>query len=54
VAALGSWVFAFTKRTTIWRETEFALTNNGRLTFPEYVGCDTALSQEATSVQQVR
>jgi ceramide glucosyltransferase len=54
VAALGSWVFAFTKRTTIWRETEFALTNNGRLTFPENVGCDTALSQEATSVHQVR
>lgn len=35
IAALGSWVLAFTKRTTIWRDTKFVLTRNGRLVLPE-------------------
>lgn len=35
VAALGSWVLAFTKRTTVWRESEFVLTRDGRLVTQE-------------------
>ncbi len=31
VASLASWLLAFTKRTTIWRGTEFVLTRDGRL-----------------------
>jgi len=31
VSALGSWLLAFTKRTTVWRGTEFILTRDGRL-----------------------
>jgi len=31
LASLVSWVLAFTKRTTIWRGTEFVLTRDGRL-----------------------
>ncbi len=31
LAALISWLLAFTKRTTVWRETEFILTRDGRL-----------------------
>ncbi len=34
IAALGSWVLAFTKRTTIWRDAEFVLTRDGRLVLP--------------------
>jgi ceramide glucosyltransferase len=31
LAALGSWMLAFTKRTTVWRGAEFILTRDGRL-----------------------
>ncbi len=31
IASLVSWVLAFTKRTTVWRGTEFVLTRDGRL-----------------------
>ncbi|ODT46662.1 MAG: hypothetical protein ABS70_00475, partial [Nitrospira sp. SCN 59-13] len=34
IAALGSWMLAFTKRTTIWRDAEFVLTRDGRLVHP--------------------
>jgi ceramide glucosyltransferase len=39
VAALGSWVLAFTKRTTIWRDSEFVLTKDGRLVMQEPSTC---------------
>jgi ceramide glucosyltransferase len=39
VAALGSWVLAFTKRTTIWRDSEFVLTKDGRLVMQEAATC---------------
>jgi ceramide glucosyltransferase len=39
IAALGSWVLAFTKRTTIWRDAEFVLTKEGRLVLQEESGC---------------
>lgn len=35
MAALGSWLLAFTKRTTVWRDSKFVLTKNGRLILPE-------------------
>ena len=31
ISALGSWLLAFTKRTVIWRNTEFILTRHGRM-----------------------
>ena len=31
LAALASWLLAFTKRTTVWRGTQFTLTRDGRL-----------------------
>jgi hypothetical protein len=31
IAGLISWLLAFTKRTTIWRGSEFVLTRDGRL-----------------------
>jgi len=31
MAALGTWILAFTKKTVIWRGSEFTLTRNGRL-----------------------
>lgn len=46
---LGSWVLAFTKQTTIWRESEFVLTKDGHLKFPEHVACENVLSQKTTS-----
>jgi len=54
VAALGSWVLAFTKRTTVWRDTEFALTKDGRLVLQEGAVCGGSLSQGTTSVSQSR
>jgi ceramide glucosyltransferase len=35
LAGMGSWVSAFTKRTTIWRDAEFILTKDGRLVLQE-------------------
>ncbi|MDC8448051.1 MAG: bacteriohopanetetrol glucosamine biosynthesis glycosyltransferase HpnI [Nitrospira sp.] len=54
VAALGSWVLAFMKRTTVWRDTEFALTKDGRLILQEGAVCGGSLSQGTTSVSQSR
>ncbi len=54
VAALGSWVLAFTKRTTVWRDTEFVLTKDGRLVLQEGAACGDSLSQGTTSVSQSR
>lgn len=54
VAALGSWVLAFTKRTTVWRDTEFSLTKDGRLVLQEGAVCGGSLSQGTTSVSQSR
>ncbi|HEY6084079.1 MAG TPA: bacteriohopanetetrol glucosamine biosynthesis glycosyltransferase HpnI [Nitrospira sp.] len=39
IAALGSWVLAFTKRTTIWRDAEFVLTKDGRMQLQEEPAC---------------
>jgi len=39
IAALASWVLAFTKRTTIWRDVEFILTKDGRLKLRENAPC---------------
>jgi len=54
IAALGSWVLAFTKRTTIWRETTFRLTKTGRLVLEEDSACGSSLSRGTTSVSQSR
>jgi ceramide glucosyltransferase len=54
IAALGSWVLAFTKRTTIWRDAEFVLTKDGRLVLQEEPECGSSLSRETTSVSQSR
>ena len=54
LAALGSWMLAFTKRTTVWRDTEFALTKDGRLVLQEGAVCGGSLSQGTTSVSQSR
>ena len=54
IAALGSWVLAFTKRTTIWRDAEFALTRDGRLVSQEDSACGSSLSRGTTSVSQPR
>ena len=35
LAALGTWILAFVKRTVIWRGSEFALTRDGRLVLRE-------------------
>ncbi len=35
LAALASWLLAFTKRTTVWRGTQFTLTRDGRLVAKE-------------------
>jgi ceramide glucosyltransferase len=37
LAALASWMLAFTKRTTVWRGSEFTLTRDGRLVARESV-----------------
>jgi ceramide glucosyltransferase len=52
IAALGSWVLAFTKRTTIWRDAEFVLTRDGRLVLQEDSACGSSLSRGTTSVSQ--
>lgn len=52
IAALGSWVLAFTKRTTIWRDAEFVLTRDGRLVLKEDSECGSSLSRGTTSVSQ--
>ena len=52
IAALASWFLAFTKQTTIWRESEFILTHDGRLVRQEREDCATSLSQGTTSVSQ--
>lgn len=52
IAALGSWVLAFTKRTTIWRDTEFVLTKDGRLVLQEDPACGSSLLPGTTSVSQ--
>jgi ceramide glucosyltransferase len=49
IMTLGSWVLAFTKRTTVWRESEFVLTQSGRLQFRENAANDNVLSQKTTS-----
>ncbi len=54
MAALGSWALAFTKRTTVWRDTEFVLTKDGRLVLQEGAACGGSLSQGTTSVSQSR
>lgn len=53
IAALGSWVLAFTKRTTMWRDAEFVLTRDGRLVLREGA-CGSSLSPGTTSVSQSR
>jgi len=35
LVAFGTWILAFTKRTVIWRGTEFTLTRDGRLILRE-------------------
>jgi ceramide glucosyltransferase len=40
VAALVSFVMAYTKRTTIWRDTRFTLTRDGRLIPQPVASCD--------------
>ncbi len=52
LAALGSWILAFTKRTTVWRDKEFVLTKDGRLVLQEGSECDGSLSRATTSVSQ--
>lgn len=54
LAALASWFLAFTKRTTIWRDSEFILTRDGRLIGQEHAACDGSLSQETTSASPSR
>jgi ceramide glucosyltransferase len=54
IAALSSWFLAFTKRTTIWRDSEFILTRDGRLVLQERATCDSSLSQETTSASPSR
>ncbi|WHZ29756.1 MAG: Glycosyl transferase, family 2 [Nitrospira sp.] len=54
LAALGSWMLAFTKRTTVWRDTEFLLTKDGRLVLQKGAECDASLSQATTSASLFR
>ena len=49
LAAIVSWCLAFTKRTTIWRGSEFILTGDGRLVRQGHSPCDSSLSRETTS-----
>lgn len=54
LAALGSWILAFTKRTTVWRDTEFVLTKDGRLVLQKGIECGGSLSRATTSASQFR
>jgi ceramide glucosyltransferase len=53
LAALVSWVLAFTKPTTVWRGVEFTLTRDGRLVGRE-TACDSSSSPATTSVSPSR
>ena len=54
LAALASWVLAFTKRTTIWRGEAFILMRDGKLVRQNTTPCDNSLSQETTSASPSR
>jgi ceramide glucosyltransferase len=55
VAALLSWLLAFTKRTVVWRGAEFILTRDGRLIAKEEAeSCESLSSPATTSVSPSR
>jgi len=54
IAALGSWVLAFTQRTTVWRHGTFTLTADGRLLAQEATTCDHSSLPETTSASPSR
>ncbi|MDR4494868.1 MAG: bacteriohopanetetrol glucosamine biosynthesis glycosyltransferase HpnI [Nitrospirales bacterium] len=54
IAALGSWVLAFTQRTTVWRHGTFTLTADGRLLAQEATTCDPSSLPETTSASPSR
>lgn len=49
VAGVATWLLAFTKRTTIWRGSEFILTRDGRLVSLEAGACENSSSPATTS-----
>jgi ceramide glucosyltransferase len=49
LAGVATWLLAFTKRTTIWRGSEFILTRDGRMVLLEGRACESSSSPATTS-----